>query len=156
MGEVHKWLKYFQHSFCLPLQWPSNNRDNLKAKVTCWAPTLLSSLPSSLWLRGSLAFSSAANLPLWGLQWCPKAVPNPQVYLCCFSQLSRISPHSSWGCFHPPRLVEPHNTCQQQLCPFQDRPKDTEEGILSQSMLWAPTASPAQISAQFYRGRDAK
>lgn len=71
--------------------------------MQCWAPTLLSNLPSSPWLRNSLAFSSAANLPPWGLQRWPKAVPNPQIYLCCFSHLSRIISSSLMGMFPFPR-----------------------------------------------------
>ena len=48
-----------------------------KPKMQRWAPTFFSSLPSSLRLRGSLAFSCAANPPAWWLQRCTKAAPNP-------------------------------------------------------------------------------
>lgn len=112
MGEVHKLLQYLLQSFCLIPPWPSTSRDNLAAKGQCWAcPTCPPDGSEAPWLSALLPLSLSGDS-----NDAPKQSPIPRFTYAVFPAL-----HSSWGCFHCLRLVEPHNTCQQQLCPFQDR-----------------------------------
>lgn len=117
MGEVHKYLNTSNTHSALSYNGPA-------VPGITWEPKCSAGLPPSSPTCPPADGSEAAWISALLLSPSLGTLHNPCVFLCCFSQLSRISSHSSWGCFHSLRLVEAHNTCQQQLCPFQDRPKD--------------------------------